>query len=569
MRRGTGHIKSWTGGQTLITKHEKENSPQRTDLEIGSPTPSESSFEPDPIEDLTEVIYLKTKSPSLPRTDNPEPDPNCLTKGKSPRYEWIPENEPPPKEILGKVGGHRNECPKNFHQAMKSHLHQHWEDSIKKELDNMEKHQVWSPATLTENTKPLSTNWVFKCNTNKDGNLTKFKSRLCVQGFHQKEGIDYGDVFSPTGRSTSLRLLLTLCHLNGFTIEQMDVECTFLNGKPDKDLYILRPNGYTKHQPSKYFILNQLLYGLKQSPQCWHKELKNALKSIGLNAAHTDPCLYHSTNQNKPMWLFIHESELLSIPTTSVSSKTNQLTTFWKSSISLTLKLTSSPLPGNCKSFRDLPTQETTHPFNYQRVIGLLQYLVQCTRPDLAYSTSFLSHYLENPKDFHFNATKHVLAYFSCTQHFDLCLGQNKLNHQKDQLFGFTNSNWGGSEGYKSFSTSIVHYYATLGWRSHKQKVVELSSSEAEYNAITEGIQYLQWLKSLILKSTNEHLRQTLLTNNQSAIAIASNHVYHHETRHINFQLHFICDLIEQDKLEINYLDTKNMIANSLTKNNP
>ncbi|MBW0527429.1 hypothetical protein O181_067144 [Austropuccinia psidii MF-1] len=86
---------------------------------------------------------------------------------------------------------------------------------------------------------------------------------------------------------------------------------------------------------------------------------------------------------------------------------------------------------------------------------------------------------------------------------------------------------------------------------------------------MTEGIQDLQWLKNLILKSTNEHLRQTLFADNQSTIAIASNHVYHHGTRHINFQLHFIRDLIEEEKLEINYLDTKNMIADSLTENNP
>ncbi|MBW0478504.1 hypothetical protein O181_018219 [Austropuccinia psidii MF-1] len=85
---------------------------------------------------------------------------------------------------------------------------------------------------------------------------------------------------------------------------------------------------------------------------------------------------------------------------------------------------------------------------------------------------------------------------------------------------------------------------------------------------MTEGSQDLQWLKSLILESTSQHLRQTLYTDNQSAIAIESNHIYHHGTQHINFRLHFIHNLIEEDKLQINYLDTKNMIANSLTKNN-
>ncbi|MBW0550457.1 hypothetical protein O181_090172 [Austropuccinia psidii MF-1] len=143
--------------QTLATKHEEGNPPQKNNLEMGSPTPPESNLKPDPVEYLPEVIPSRAKPPSLSRSDDPEPNPSRLTKGKSPRYEWIPENEPPPKEILGKVGDPRNvmesrrrpkhtanavslldeECPKNFHQAMKSDLHQHWEDAIQKELDNM------------------------------------------------------------------------------------------------------------------------------------------------------------------------------------------------------------------------------------------------------------------------------------------------------------------------------------------------------------------------------------------------------------------------------------------------
>ncbi|MBW0560260.1 hypothetical protein O181_099975, partial [Austropuccinia psidii MF-1] len=81
---------------------------------------------------------------------------------------------------------------------------QEWQNAIATELENMKKHNVWSPSEAIENIKPLSTTWVFKRKTDKDGNLAKFKARLCVRGFHQKEGIDYGDVFSPTGCLTSL-----------------------------------------------------------------------------------------------------------------------------------------------------------------------------------------------------------------------------------------------------------------------------------------------------------------------------------------------------------------------------
>ncbi|MBW0480135.1 hypothetical protein O181_019850 [Austropuccinia psidii MF-1] len=230
---------------------------------------------------------------------------------------------------------------------------------------------------------------------------------------------------------------------------------------------------------------------------------------------------------------------------------------------------TTSPLPGNSKSFKHLPSKSIDHPFNYRRAISLLQYLVQCTRPDLAFATSFLSQFLEDPKDIHFNAVKHVLAYLKSTKHYNLRLGQNFLKHQQNHMLGFTDSDWGGSKESKSFSAFIIYYHRTLGWRSHKQKVVALSSAEAEYNTAAEATQDLLWIKNPILKTTNLNPKLTLFTNNQSTIAIASNHVYHDGTRHINFRLHFIQNLLENQELQINYLETSKMIADSLTKNNP
>ncbi|MBW0469789.1 hypothetical protein O181_009504 [Austropuccinia psidii MF-1] len=253
------------------------------------------------------------------------------TKTKK-HYEWIPEDCPPPKEIHGEVGNPTNiidssqrqkhsanyakhsleEDPKTYQQAMNCNFSDEWSKAIQTELDNMERHCVWSPTTKSsEAEKPLLTTWVFKQKIDKDGNLNKFKAHLCVRGFHQREEPDYGDVYSPTGRLTSLRLLPTLCHINNFPIEQMDVKCTFLNGKPDKELYIKRPNGYNKYKPTKYFKLNQSLYGLKQSPRCWHKELKNTLSKMVLCPSQSDPCLFYSPNSNKQMLLYVHVDDLI------------------------------------------------------------------------------------------------------------------------------------------------------------------------------------------------------------------------------------------------------------------
>ncbi|MBW0493739.1 hypothetical protein O181_033454 [Austropuccinia psidii MF-1] len=147
-----------------------------------------------------------------------------------------------------------HEDPKTYQQAMNCKFRNNWSKATQTKLENMEKPCVWSPTTIKsgEVEKPLSTTWLFKQKNDKDGNLSKLKAFLCIQGFHQTEGLDYRDIFSPTGRLTFLQLLLTLCHINKFPIKQMDVKCTFVNGKLDKDLYIKGPNGYSKFKPTKY-----------------------------------------------------------------------------------------------------------------------------------------------------------------------------------------------------------------------------------------------------------------------------------------------------------------------------
>ncbi|MBW0519012.1 hypothetical protein O181_058727 [Austropuccinia psidii MF-1] len=114
------------------------------------------------------------------------------------------------------------------------------------------------------------------------------------------------------------------------------------------------------------------------------------------------------------------------------------------------------------------------------------------------------------------------------------------MKHSKTQILGFTDSDWGGGTEKKSFSGSLIYFHGALGWRAHKQKIVALSSAEAEYNALTESAQDLLWIRQLIFETTNAETQCLLHSYNQSAIAIASNPIYHHGTRHIDFRLHFI-----------------------------
>ncbi|KAH9464516.1 hypothetical protein Pst134EB_033278 [Puccinia striiformis f. sp. tritici] len=537
----------------------------------------------------------------------------------SKHYSWVSADQPAPNNISSDIDaanifsgsrrsghsanavGYMKEDPRSYTEAITSIHRDDWSKAIESELGNMNKHNVWTVVPLTKDMHPLSTTWVFRRKTDQDGNLTKFKARLCVRGFLQREGRDYTDVFSPTGRLTSLRILLTLCALNNFEVHQMDVKCAFLNGKPDELLYIRVPQGLDGKQGT-VLKLNKSLYGLKQSPRCWHHALTAALKEIGLTPCHSDPCLYFSSDRSKPMFLYAHVDDLIFGGTWTPEFKSKICSHFDMEDLGLakyalgiriiqekgSIKLiqdkyihsiltefqvyndkdTAIPLPNNYNTLKFTPS-EAPHqpPFNYRRVVGLLQYVVQCTRPDLAFAVSFLSQFLEDPKISHYQAARHTLRYLCHTKSNVLILGQNDLSRQPHELVGYSDSDWNGSKAWNSYAGSVIYYHGTIGWRSHKQDVVALSSAEGEYIALTECNQDLLWAANVLEEITQAKPALTLYTDNQSSMQIAKNPIYHHGTRHMNFRYHFIRDHIHSKTINLKYIPSTKLQTDLLTKN--
>ena len=101
-----------------------------------------------------------------------------------------------------------------------------------------------------------------------DGTIDKYKARLVVKGYRQKEGLNYFDAYSPVTRITSIRMLIALAAVHDLKIHQMDVKTTFLNGELEEEIYMEQPEGFiVPGKEKKVCRLVKSLYGLKQAPK--------------------------------------------------------------------------------------------------------------------------------------------------------------------------------------------------------------------------------------------------------------------------------------------------------------
>ena len=115
--------------------------------------------------------------------------------------------------------------------------------------------------------------WVYRIKNEHDGSK-RYKARLVVKGFQQKEGIDFIEIFSPVMKMSTIRLVLGMVAAENLHLEQLDVKTAFLHGNLEEDLYMIQPEGFiVQGQENLVCKLRKSLYGLKQAPRQWYQSL--------------------------------------------------------------------------------------------------------------------------------------------------------------------------------------------------------------------------------------------------------------------------------------------------------
>ncbi|GJZ47154.1 retrotransposon protein, putative, ty1-copia subclass [Tanacetum coccineum] len=113
----------------------------------------------------------------------------------------------------------------------------------KRQRDDNNLQDVRQDQSKEEEVEPRSYKWIFKKKIKSDDTIDKYKARLVIKRFRQREGLDFFDTYFPVARITSIRMILAIAALRKLEVHQMDMKMTFLNGNLENVLYMNQPEG--------------------------------------------------------------------------------------------------------------------------------------------------------------------------------------------------------------------------------------------------------------------------------------------------------------------------------------
>ena len=132
---------------------------------------------------------------------------------------------------------------KNYDKALQDSESVKWEHAMQEEMDSLHTNGTWELARLPARKKALHNKWVYRLKQESDGSK-KYKARLVVKGFQQKERVDYTEILSPVVETTTIIVVLSLMVVDNLHLEQLDVKTAFLHSDLDEEIYMKQPVGF-------------------------------------------------------------------------------------------------------------------------------------------------------------------------------------------------------------------------------------------------------------------------------------------------------------------------------------
>ncbi|GJV02855.1 retrotransposon protein, putative, ty1-copia subclass [Tanacetum coccineum] len=372
-----------------------------------------------------------------------------------------------------------------------------------------QENKTWELVDHPVGQKLVSCKWLFKIKERIEGvQKPRYKARLVARGFTQRAGIDYNEVFSVVVQHRSIRVILALTTCKDYELEQLDVKTTFLHGNIKEVIYMRQPPGY--EQGNKVCLLKKSLYGLKQSRRQWYRRFDEYMLSNGFKRSSYNSCVYYRSYA----------------PDMKELGEANKIL--------------------GVEIVRD----------HSRKILRVSQ-------------SRYVSKILNNFRIDNGKSVKMPLG-----GHFKLSLKDCPvMDCDVERMSKVPYANVVGSLMYLmvctrpdiAYAVSVVSRYLTnpgfidSGYAKDPDK-------EAEYIALTEVVKEVIWLKGLLEELGIELNTVAVNCDNQGAIHLSRNHVFHERTKHINVRYHFIREVLEAKTVKVLNVGTKHNAEDALMK---
>ncbi|GJT41679.1 putative ribonuclease H-like domain-containing protein [Tanacetum coccineum] len=463
--------------------------------------------------------------------------------------------------------------PKNFKMAV---IEDCWFQAMQDEIHEFDRLEVWELVPRPIYVMVIALKWIYKVKLDEYGDVLKNKARLVAKGYRQEEGIDFEESFAPVARIEAIRIFIANAATKNMIIYQMDVKTAFLNGDLQEEVFVSQPEGFEDQEnPTHVYRLKKALYGLKQAPRAWYDTLSKFLMANNFFKGAVDPTLFTRKSGKHILLVQIYVDDIIfastdhnacNIFSKEMSSKF-QMSMMGQMSFFLGLQVSQSPggifinqakyaletlkkygmdlsdpvdtpMVDRLKLDEDLmgiPVDQT----RFRGMVGSLMYLT-ASRPDLVFAVCM------KPLTWVFGIRKST----PCQQTGLLQMRNMRMSRFQEETSGSA----------QFLGDRLV------SWSSKKQRSTAISTTEAEYIAMSGCCAQILWMRSQLKDYGFDFNKIPLYCDNKSAIALCCNNVQHSRSKHIDIRHHFIREQVENRVVELYFVETNYQLADILTK---
>ncbi|GJX80864.1 retrovirus-related pol polyprotein from transposon TNT 1-94 [Tanacetum coccineum] len=376
--------------------------------------------------------------------------------------------------------------------------------------------------------------------------IIRFKACLVTKGYSQKEGIDYNEIFSAVVRHTFIRVLLTLVAHPDLELEQLDVKIAFLHGDLEEEIYMSQPEDFVVQGKEDYVCkLRKSLYGLKQTPRQWYKRFDSFMVKHGFSRSAYDCCVYHKKEAyGSLIYLLLYVDDML------VAAK--DMEELNKLKILLNTKFDMKDLGAARKILGMEIIRDRKHgkPFLSQK----------------SYIEKIISRFgMSSAKSVNTPSSANFRLSTTCAPQRTYDVGLIYGSEREYLVAGYSDSDYAVDLAVRRSLTGYVFIIgnSVVSWGATLQPSIALSTTEAEYMALTYATKEGILLKGLIEDLSFPQDQAIVFCDSINAICLAKDQVYHGRTKHIDVRYYFIRT---ETRIKVKKIVTEDNLADVFTK---